>query len=535
MAYLADFEILIGWDEDYSYSGTYDNVTADVISVRTLIGFAKPWDRFPRTGTATLTLDNSDRNAHGIRGLYSPDNAASPLYGYNEPYKRVVIRATWDSVTYPIFMGYIEAVEPLENRRVKIQCVDGVDVLRQVGISIPTQQDIRSDTLIRLLTEMPVPPEAVERSCQLDDPIFGILDSTTVLPDLDSGYDMDEGIFVADYAGDTWRPGQTKIAAAIEEITTAEWGRFWVAPDGKYVFWNRSHEPEDLTNHLSINGELIDLDLTHSAKGVINKCRVQFTPRRVGPSNTVLARSDKAGGKINPGQTKTIRLELVNELGGTNIGVLSVKKPEAGIDYHVSSKRNGQGYDMTGVVDVDMEVSGSSIELTFTHTGTRHGSKSHYTQPAQISKIQVRGTPLYQYDTVEVVATDPAGQAHPKEKLIHIPLINDADFAQLLAEQQIQLLKDVQTFINSITLANADATIYEQMLTRGIMDLIDITEPDSGLDAKEVRIISIGHTIEGGWHTVRWGLEPRAYSGRVLLLDTVGYSELDENAYLGAF
>lgn len=84
----------------------YD-ISTTVRSVSTARGRRRALERFG-TGTATIVLDNRDR-------AFDPTNTASPYYNATVgvtgvvPSIPVVIRGTWNGVTYPIFRGWIDS------------------------------------------------------------------------------------------------------------------------------------------------------------------------------------------------------------------------------------------------------------------------------------------------------------------------------------------------------------------------------------------------------------------------------------------
>ena len=84
----------------------YD-ISTSVRTINTNRGRRRALERFG-TGTATITLDNRDRS-------FDPTNTASPYYNATVgvtgvvPSIPVVIRATWNGVTYPIFRGWIDS------------------------------------------------------------------------------------------------------------------------------------------------------------------------------------------------------------------------------------------------------------------------------------------------------------------------------------------------------------------------------------------------------------------------------------------
>ena len=84
-------------------------------------------------GTASITLDNLD-------GRFSPNNTASPYSPNILPMRRIRIRATWNAVTYPVYMGYVEewpyAFPGEKDSIVTVQLVDGFDLLGAEGLVV---------------------------------------------------------------------------------------------------------------------------------------------------------------------------------------------------------------------------------------------------------------------------------------------------------------------------------------------------------------------------------------------------------------
>jgi hypothetical protein len=84
----------------------YD-ITNYARSISTSRGRRRALDRFG-TGTCQITLDNRDRR-------FDPTNTASPYYNSTVgvsgvvPSVPVVVRATWNGVTYPVFRGFIDS------------------------------------------------------------------------------------------------------------------------------------------------------------------------------------------------------------------------------------------------------------------------------------------------------------------------------------------------------------------------------------------------------------------------------------------
>ncbi len=93
------------WDEGtWGPDIAWTDISAYVQDLSTFRGRSRENDRY-QTGTATLTLRNLD-------GRFTPANTAGPYAagGVSQirPRMPVRIRATWDSVTYPLFYGRAE-------------------------------------------------------------------------------------------------------------------------------------------------------------------------------------------------------------------------------------------------------------------------------------------------------------------------------------------------------------------------------------------------------------------------------------------
>jgi hypothetical protein len=66
--------IAIDWDRNDNFTDTYDNVTTRVMQVNWFLGMRKEYQDKADNAMLGMVLRNNDR-------LYSPENAASPLFG----------------------------------------------------------------------------------------------------------------------------------------------------------------------------------------------------------------------------------------------------------------------------------------------------------------------------------------------------------------------------------------------------------------------------------------------------------------------
>ena len=125
----------------------YDISTA-VRNVSTSRGRRRALERFG-TGTASVVLDNRDR-------AFDPTNTASPYYNATVgvtglvPSIPVIIRATWNGVTYPIFRGSIDSWTfdysdaGMGDATATIACSDAFKLLSNIIGGLPSSASITS-------------------------------------------------------------------------------------------------------------------------------------------------------------------------------------------------------------------------------------------------------------------------------------------------------------------------------------------------------------------------------------------------------
>ena len=86
-------------------TGVWTDVTADLVALGTRRGRNRESGAF-ETGTMRFTLRNDTRK-------YDPDHTAGTYYGKLRPNRRVRLRATYNAVTYPVFVGSIDRISQI--------------------------------------------------------------------------------------------------------------------------------------------------------------------------------------------------------------------------------------------------------------------------------------------------------------------------------------------------------------------------------------------------------------------------------------
>lgn len=163
--------------------------------------------------TGTLTLRIVDQN-----GDFNPENPSSPYYTYLTPMKKVQITATYNSVTYPIFSGFITSyvtTYPKEAEDVTYTTIQAVDAFR-----------LAFNAQISTVTGA----SAGDLSGTRINQILNTISWPTTMRDVDTGLTT----LQVD-------PGTPRTALqAMQTVADSEYGALYVNANGEFVFQDRT-------------------------------------------------------------------------------------------------------------------------------------------------------------------------------------------------------------------------------------------------------------------------------------------------------
>lgn len=230
-----DLTVQVAFDNNpFDSSLTYTDISAYVRQFNTKRGRANELGQFVG-GTASLLLSNADNR-------FNPNNTSSPYYDTVnaitkiQPLKPVKISATYDSVTYPIFFGFLDMI-PVSfpaigaDSVVQFNCVDAFKILNsqtlgsagwrlgrggfsEIGVSsvlgYEDTQELSSARVSRLLNQVQFP---------------------SALRDIQTGT-----LEVQSQAS-----SNNDILTAIRDCEKAENAQFFIGKDGSAVFRNRNY------------------------------------------------------------------------------------------------------------------------------------------------------------------------------------------------------------------------------------------------------------------------------------------------------
>lgn len=135
--------VTVEWEFD---PGVWTAVSGDVVAITTRRGRNRELGAY-ETGSMTITLRNEDRD-------YDPDYAAGPYYGKLRPNRRVRFRATYNAVTYPVFVGYVDRIT---------QRPDGPNALAAV---------VDLSDRFKILNRAELPPSVYAAEVATDEPTY---------------------------------------------------------------------------------------------------------------------------------------------------------------------------------------------------------------------------------------------------------------------------------------------------------------------------------------------------------------------------
>lgn len=202
---------IFGTDVLADSTGIIVDVSDQVDSIQTNRGRNAQADQFQ---TGQLSLRIIDMN-----GDFNPQNVNSPYYGFLSPMRKVAISATWNSVTYPIFSGFItgySTTTPKFTGDVVYTTITAVDAFR-----------LAQNAQISTVTGA--------TAGQLSGARIGkILDAINWPPSM---RDIDAGLTTLQVD-----PGTPRTALqALQTVELSEYGSLYVDASGSFVFQDRAY------------------------------------------------------------------------------------------------------------------------------------------------------------------------------------------------------------------------------------------------------------------------------------------------------
>jgi hypothetical protein len=456
------------WLDEVMLLGVGENVTDNLLAVRSNIDIEYGRDLARsladvRPGDCAFELNNISRD-------YTPDNASSPLVGFLEPGKTVLIRATHASQSYVLFRGYLDSWELKPDKNERSVAMTAVDVLTRLQSA-------------KISTDL-------WPSLQTGEALHKVLDAAGWPA---SARDIDTGATTVRW---WWEEG-TPAWEACQKLMRSEGPPAFCSVDGsgRFVFRDRHHRLQDagsITSQQTFNADgdepVFSPPFAYDIgwKDLINDFSVVVDERQPhhedepGYITRVFETTDRY--VLSHGETRTITVKTEDPFYNA---VVPVKKDLTDDDFPKAW---------------DYELITGDVTVTLTRTsGQTCGIVIHANTASIIQGMGLRATsvPVVRSYAVSVQDSTSIAKHGVKSYDGDVPFAGRWD-AEAIG-QTIVGLRSRRMPTVTFTLKNANATRMREQLRRDISERVTIVEPESGVNG-EFFIEKITHRVNDAGH-----------------------------------
>lgn len=382
----------IDWDDDHVFDGSNDGTYLRGLRVqrgRTRYvaldgnGFEKI-----QTGMAYITLDNSS-------GRYDGWNTSSPLYpnvGFGKDV-RITVRDYEGGLTYPVFYGVIQDIQPRVDADgdalVVLTVADGFTYLRSYNANYAIQQSISPGTAINYVLNNISWPGRWGRN----------IDSS------------------ADTITYWWANGDKTAGSVIEDIANSFVGYFFIAADGKATYISRLNVTDSVES-LTEDVLLKDFSLPQPWQNFRNVTRIKAHPRTAASSGVVYQLLGNTP-SVTTGASNALTVFGNYTYNNIPVPATSIVTPVATTDYTMNTQADGLGTDKTSNCTVTVTDFGDRAKFVITNSSG---------VTVYVTKLQLRAQALYEPNVSDVVYPSTLPTA-PRQFTLDLPWQQDVNVA----------------------------------------------------------------------------------------------------------
>ena len=487
---IATYELYIDWAADgFGAADSIDDIT-DYWLWGQGISLSRGRDRASQltgrsvAGRLAAVLDNGDDR-------FSSFNTGSPLTGLVLPGRKVLFRATFATVVYNLWGGFLLTIEPSPQAKgpaiARLSAAGPIAWLNDPKrtVSVPMQTNILTGAAITVV---------------LDEAGWPAADRT-----------LDDG----ETTMTRWWQGDASPLTGLRKIEDTDAGFLAESGDRKVVFEDRHHRlasPHTVSQatYSDASGAALNyyaIEQIDPWDEIYNRFEASVTIYTVGSLAVLwtLAQTGANSPSIPPGDSAIFWARYPNPDSATDAkSVDAWTTPVATTDVTANSQADGMGSDLTASIGIAVSKFANDMKITLTN--------NHATLPAYITLLQARGTPVTASDPAKVRSEDATSQA--AYGLRTYP--NPAEFVPSVAEGQNWA--DLHKSIYKDPLPGLKVTLYGNLsdaqmvecLTRQISDRVSVVaDGDAGLGINEDFFVeAIEHRITGGNHFTTFTLSP---------------------------
>ncbi len=359
------YEIYVDWDNDGNFTGPYDNITADVVTIQLELGrdYASQLTGRSIAGKAVFLLNNND-------GKYSPFNSSSVLFGNLLPSRKIQVVMDISGTPVTIWTGFFDVIRPKPDiSRLKRANLIGIGALGQI-------RERKTNV-------------AMQTSIATGDAIDVLLDRIG-WPSSDR--DIDTGTITMSR---WWVGAQLNVLDSLRALEITEGGFLRETRDGKIAF-------DDISLRLSGSAILTFSDVSGSTymynnivqedllKQVYNVFIAKVHTYTIETLATIWTLNEIPA--ILSGQTLTFYAEHPNASSAINVkGVALWETPIQVSDIVGNRLANGSGGDITSDMSIVATKYDTRMEIKVTNDGAFSGF---------LTTVQARGTSLTENEEI---------------------------------------------------------------------------------------------------------------------------------------
>jgi hypothetical protein len=474
-----------------------------------------PTDRVANTGTLKFALNNSEFNSAKQLGYYSllhtDRRAGFDLNIYVR--LRLMCPEVNNGETYYKFLGTLDDAVP----------DPGVYGTR---LTYCTATDIWED--YALINE---PDIALQQNKRFDEVATALLDAMDIQP---PAREIQTGSEVYAFALDGGTGQKIKLRERFQQLAMSEFGYFYTkggtTSPGTFVVENRHHRVSNQAVRFTLDNSMDrdGISVPAARKDVYRTVHITVHPTN--DVNTaapiVLFSIQQTSTLVQAGETNDFIFgAYFDPVTHDQIGGYSPSPTYdlvANTDYTMNTAADGTGTDVTASFTATASRTGLGVRFTIRNNGA---------SSAFITKLQVRGIPIYRYDLTLVKSVPGAYGDNVME--LDMPFQNSANVAQDIATALQQRYS--MPFATSPAvrfLANRSVAHMAAALQLEPGDRVSVVEQQTGL-AAAFTINGVNLELHaGGLLFCQWYLEP-AHAEQYWLIGVVGSSELGVTTVLG--
>jgi len=411
---------------------------------------------------------------------------------------------------YTRFRGRLDTVRPIagifERQTVRCTGVDWFDDAARAKLSrIPVQVNRRADQLFSTLVDaVSFSPDAVE-----------IIES----PDTYA------------HALDNAQDEKTTVLSELQKLALSELGYIYQKADGVVVFESRiaRSKSSGVVDTFVDTSTLSDFDQGSERNDAVRKLQLITHVRKVDDVDTTVLFSLTSPFKVPASTTSTVLGPYRDpNQEAARVGGTDMRTPVAVTDYVANAKSDGSGEDLTAFVNLTVTFGGNGAKIEVENTTPK---------PAFLTKLQLRGRGIFDFQNVIAEAEDEATTIG-NSLSVDMPYQDDPILGGEAAIWLLTLYKDFDNMADSATVIvpRSDDTLADRVLTREISDRIGVVEQMTGFPSSPVEVFfinSVALVIDQLDNiSITWGLAP-ADRSEYWLLEVPGKSELDQTTILG--